>query len=329
MFDQPNAPYDPKFCNQSGTYRVDVKPKFYLGSTTRLGSRHSSHRADLAAGKHPNKALQAAWDEHQDFRFTVLTLIPAKDCDEGRDHAERLKFYEQRLLDKSFNDPDCCNASESSRYNTTLSDAMKAKWLDPAYRVSAVRKMRESRERNPVGAETREKMAAAKRGLAGPAARPCILRWSDGLEEGFDSITSLAARLERPAATISRWFAGKTPWPGDRPRVESPGDIPPSRMTGWFITREEYATRFGDKPPTTTKRYQPQKRLTRAQKASRWEGERYVECELTENTAPPERFTSIHAAARIAGVRHLKMYQWLSGERPWPDGLTGRAITPL
>lgn len=324
MFDQPNAPYDPKFCNQAGTYRVDVGPRFYIGSTTRLGSRHSSHRADLAAGKHPNKALQAAWDEHQDFRFTVLTLIPEKYDDVGRDHAERLKFYEQRLLDDSFADPNCCNASESSRYNTTLSGAMKAKWLDPEYRISALRKMRESRERNPVSAETRRKMSEAKRGIRGPAARPCVILWGSGAEETFESVTAAALRLGRSVATVSRWFSGASSWP--RPSSSSN-----PVFTGRYIDRSELAERrgIGQVPEIVVPRKVRGKNPTREQKALRWAGEKFVECELTFSSRDPERFTSVHAAARIAKVTHLRMYQWLTGERPWPDGLTGRAITPL
>lgn len=345
MFDQPDAPYDPKFCNQSGIYRVDVGPKFYLGSTTRLGSRHSSHRADLAAGKHPNKALQAAWDEHQDFRFTVLTLIPAKDCDEGRDHAERLKFHEQILLDRLFSDPGCCNASESSRYNTTLSGVMKAKWRDPEFRVSATRKLQEARKANPVGPGTREKMAAAKRGLAGPAARPCVLQLpGSDAELAFESVTEAAAFAGVSQPTMQGWVSGRTPWPGQ-------GPIPPrvrrlAGLRGRYIERGEFAafTRgvpaqpqhavspvaVPDRPSKIAALHRimsyPARRLPPGEARK---GEKYTEVEITVSGSFPARFTSIHAAARVAKTTHLKMYQWLVGERPWPDGLTGRAITPL
>lgn len=345
MFDQPNAPYDPKFCNQSGTYRVNVGPKFYLGSTTRLGSRHSSHRADLAAGKHPNKALQAAWNEHQDFQLVVLTLIPAKDHDAGRDHAERLKFYEQRLLDESFHDSNCCNASESSRYNTTLSDAMKAKWCDPEFRVSTTRKLREARKANPVGPETREKMAAAKRGLAGPAARPCVLQLpGSDVELAFESVTEAAAFVGVSQQAMQGWVTGRVPWPGLGPKPPRVRRL--AGLRGRYIERGEFDsfTRgvpaalphaaspsvAPGRPPKVAalrrKRSHPARRLPPGEARK---GERYTEVELSLRGAPPVRFTSIHAAARVAKTTHLKMYQWLSGERPWPNGLTGRPITPL
>lgn len=345
MFDQPNALYDPKFCNQSGIYRVDVGPKFYLGSTTRLGSRHSSHRADLAAGKHPNKALQAAWDEYQDFRFTVLTLIPPKDCDEGRDHVERLKFHEQVLLDQLFADPGCCNASESSRYNTTLSSVMRAKWLDPEFRVGHLRKLRAGRLNNPASPETREKMAAAKRGLAGPAARPCVLRLpGSDAELAFESVTEAAAFVGVSQQALQGWMTGRTPWPGLGPKPPRVRRL--AGLRGRYIERSEFdsftrgvpaAPPLAASPPVTPGRppkvaalrrimSYPARRLPPGE-ARR--GERYTEVELSLCGAPPVRFTSIHAAARVAKTTHLKMYQWLTGERPWPDGLTGRAITPL
>jgi hypothetical protein len=343
MFDHPNAPYDSKFCNQAGTYRVDVGPKFYIGSTTRLGSRHSSHRADLTAGKHPNKALQAAWSEHQDFRFTVLTLIPAKDCDRGRDHAERLKFYEQRLLDESFNDPDCCNASESSRYNTTLSGVMKAKWRDPEFRVTATRKLRAARKANPVGPETREKMAAAKRGLAGPAARPCVLQLpGSDVELAFESVSEAAAFVGVSQQAMQGWVTGRTPWPGlglKPPRVRRLAGL-----RGRYIERGEFESFVRGAPalPPPTSAVPPRsapkiaalrRRMSyparRLPPGEARKGEKYTEVEITIQGSPPARFTSVHAAARVAKTTHLKMYQWLVGERPWPEGLTGRAITPL
>jgi hypothetical protein len=343
MFDQPNAPYDPRFCNQSGIYRVDVGPKFYLGSTTRLGSRHSSHRADLAAGKHPNKALQAAWDEHQDFQFTVLTLIPAKDDDVGRDHTERLKFHEQILLDQLFADPGCCNASESSRYNTTLSGVMKAKWRDPEFRVTATRKLREARKANPVGPETREKMAAAKRGLAGPAARPCVLQLpGSDVELAFESVSEAAAFVGVSQQAMQGWVTGRTPWPGlglKPPRVRRLAGL-----RGRYIERGEFESFVRGVPalPPPTSAIPPRSapKITALRRRMSYparrlppgearKGEKYTEVEITVQGSPPARFTSIHAAARVAKTTHLKMYQWLVGERPWPEGLTGRAITPL
>lgn len=305
MFDQPNAPYDSKFCNQSGIYRLDVGPKFYLGSTTRLGSRHSSHRADLAAGKHPNKALQAAWDEHQDFRFTILTLIPAKDCDEGRDHTERLKFHEQVLLDRLFSDPGCCNASESSRYNTGISEAMKAKWLDPEFRVAAVRRLRECRKTNPATPETRAKMSRAKLGSRNPHSRKCWLEVPGAPRVVYSCVTTAAAAIGVKQQILHSWLTGGSSWPGSGSRKPRPANRHLTGLTGGYV----------DKNPTRSPYLDRSKKL--------------IEVELKFGDGPAERFPTIHAAARRAKTRHLKMYQWLAGERPWPDGLTGRAITPL
>jgi hypothetical protein len=336
--------YEPKFCNQAGTYRVDVGPKFYIGSTTRLGSRHSSHRADLAASKHPNKALQASWDEHRDFRFTVLTLIPEKDYDRGRDHVERLKFYEQRLLDENFVDPNCCNASESSRYNTTISGVMKAKWLDPEYRTNSLRKIREAREARPVGPETRERMAASKRGLAGVAARPCVLILpGSSTELAFESVTEACKFVGVSQQAMRGWLEGKTAWPGRGQRISKVTRL--AGLRGRYIERAEFSsfirgvptqpfrpslhTSFRGVEPKIAaplRKSVPTRGLPPEQTRK---GEKHTEVELTFEGQLPARFTSIHAAARVAKTTHLKMYLWLTGERPWPGSLTGRAITPL
>lgn len=305
MFDQPNAPYDPKFCNQAGTYRVDVGPKFYIGSTTRLGSRHSSHRADLAAGRHPNKSLQAAWNEYQDFRFTVLTLIPAKDCDEGRDHAERLKFHEQLLLDQLFSDPACCNASENSRYNTGISGVMKTKWLDPEFRVAASRRLREGRQGRPASQETRAKMSSAKLGSRNPRSRKCWVQLPGKPRVEYACVTSAAAAIGVKQQLLDLWLTGGSPWPGSGPRKPRPANRHLTGLSGGYL----------DGGPARSPYLDRSKRL--------------IEVELQFGDGPADRFPTIHAAARRAKTRHLKMYQWLSGERPWPDGLTGRAITPL
>lgn len=221
MFDQPNAPYDPKFCNCAGIYRVDVGPKFYIGSTTRLGSRHSAHLTDLKRGQHPNKALQAAWDEHGVFQFTVLTLIPEKACDRGRDHAERLKFHEQRLLDQVSVDPGCCNASESSRYNTGIAESMRRKWQDPEFRERSVRRLREARRGVAVSAETRAKMSAAKRGARNPFSRPVWLELPGGTREEFESATAAARRVGVTQQLMHQWLTGAAFWPGTGPRLRT------------------------------------------------------------------------------------------------------------
>lgn len=339
MFVHPNAPYDPKFCNAAGLYRVDVGPKFYIGSTTRLGSRHSSHRADLVAGKHPNTALQAAWDEHQDFRFTVLTLIPEKPCDRGRDHAERLKFHEQKLLDDLFADPDCCNASENSRYNTTISGVMRRKWLDPEYRVAAIRRMRGARKTNPVSPETRERMAAAKRGLAGWAARPCVLQLpGSDIELAFESSTEAARFVGATQQAMHGWLTGKFAWPGSGPRPpKSKNAEQLTGLRGRFVERSEFGRYQRGVPAAPDESVavdlprpgRVRKTPKRAGDTACRRGEKHREVELTFAGQPPVRYLSIHAAARAAKTTHLKMFQWLAGERLWPEGLTGRPISPL
>lgn len=324
MFEQLNAPYSPEFCNEAGTYRVDVGPAFYVGSTTRLGQRHSSHRVDLERGQHPNKRLQAAWDEHRDFRFTVLTLIPRKEIDQGRDHVERLKFHEQLLLDQLFADPNCCNASENSRYNTTISDVMKAKWRDPEFRATHTARLRE--HRTPPGPETRARMAAAKRGLAGVRSRPCVLDIPGRGELAFESASEAARFVGVSQQLLHQWLTGAAAWPGTGPRKpRRPGLV---GLRGRFIERADFPNFEPGFPSAEPRRIAPARPApTKPPRPAHMDRSRkLIEVELVFEGRDPERFVTIHDAAKRAKTRHLVMFQWLTGERPWPIGLTGRVV---
>ena len=68
----------------AGVYRIwnTETDRALIGSSPDAPSILNRHRAQLRMGGHPNKGLQAEWDDHGDgaFRFEILdTLSPTED----------------------------------------------------------------------------------------------------------------------------------------------------------------------------------------------------------------------------------------------------------
>lgn len=177
----------------------------------------------------------------------------------------------------------------------------------PEPRVTKPQRLpREPREpRPPVSAVTRAKMSAARSGPRNYRSRPVWIKMpgSDAVEH--PSVTAAAKSLGVPQQVVFSWLSGTLAWPGQGPR----GATKLTHLTG--LT--------GGYLKPSGKPRNPY--LDRSKKL--------IEVELTFSGQNSERFRTVHDAAKRADVRHLVMYLWLTGERPWPDGLTGRAITPL
>ena len=229
------TPYQPNMNSLAGTYRIEVGPAFYLGSTTALGSRVSQHRADLEAGTHPNATLQAAYDKHGTFAAYLLKEVPRKRDDTDKDHRKRLQFHEQALLDALFFKKNCANTSQNSGFNSTLSDTMKARWQDPEYRETRLRSLRAARIDNPreVSPETRERLAAAKQGARNPNARPCTLSLA-GETFHFDTGAEAAAHFGTTQQAMDAWLKGHSPWPGTGARKPRPQNAHLVGLTGGY-----------------------------------------------------------------------------------------------
>lgn len=200
----------------------------------------------------------------------------------------------------------------------------------PMVRPSRIRAVKPPRPgpRTPPSAETRAKMAAAKRGLAGQRSRPCVLVVLGRGELAFESATDAARFVGATQQAMHAWLTGTTPWPGTGPRP--PRNPALAGLAGWFIERHQFFDYSPGFPSPEPPKIAPPKSEPKRQQPSHLDrSRRYVEVELTLEGQEPERFVSVHDAAKRAGVRHLTAYLWLTGERPWPPGLTGRAITPL
>src|SRR5437764_4670377 len=82
-----------------GVYLLTCQPtgRVYVGSTNNLSKRWSAHRQHLRAGRHRNRALQAAWDEHgaDAFSWRILFYVEPR----VREAMEWMVVYALRATD--------------------------------------------------------------------------------------------------------------------------------------------------------------------------------------------------------------------------------------
>lgn len=229
-------PYINTASGDSGVYKLLVGPVFYIGSCSQFGRRLAGHRSDLTAGKHPNKRLQAAWDEHKTTELFILKNVPRKamDVESDKDHAARLKHNEQKFLDAEFDHPLCANESRNSRYNTKIADQMRAKWQDPEWRGKVSKKLADSASARVVSQETREKMAKAKRGKNNVKSRPVVCFFK-GKRFDFESASNAANHFGVGQQAMHGWLSHKFCWPGTGPRNPKPSSMHLIGLMGHFV----------------------------------------------------------------------------------------------
>lgn len=224
------TPYTPMMHHTPGIYRVRCGGFFLVGSTQRLGSRHSFHRLALERGEHPNAGLQTAWNETRSFEFSMLLEVPKKIDDSRVDHIRRLKFHEQRFLDSLFGTVGCVNLSSDSGFSTPIGSWMKEKWQDPDFRAGRLEKLAASR--GPVSEDTRRKMSEAKKGKRNAKSRRCQFTFA-GEALRFDSVREAAAHFDVPPQVMDLWLRGSVKWPGTGRRGLKYGRL--NGLTGRYL----------------------------------------------------------------------------------------------
>jgi hypothetical protein len=212
MQHQIDRPYSPDLCNASGTYRVNCGDVFYLGSSSRLGARNSEHRTSLEKGSHPNVKLRQAYALTGQYVFTVITVIPRLDSDQGHDHRGRLEDAEQLLLDAHAGDPCLANGSTSSTHNSNIGEVLASKWRDPEFRTRQVNLLK-ARCGDAVLPETRKLMSEAKRGKRNHKSTPCFTSFN-GETMFFESVNQAAVHHGVNQQAMDLWMRGKVAWPG-------------------------------------------------------------------------------------------------------------------
>lgn len=75
----------------TGVYAIELmgSDRFYIGSSSDIGSRWTAHRRDLTTGKHVNARLRNAWAKYGEAAFRMLVL---EECDRA-DLIEREQAY--------------------------------------------------------------------------------------------------------------------------------------------------------------------------------------------------------------------------------------------
>lgn len=240
-------PYHPSLAKAAGTYWIQAGASFYIGSTTGLGKRIWTHRAELKAGDHPNKALQAAYDAAGTMEAYLLTEVPRKRDDSDHDHRKRLQFHEQLALDEHFARPGCTNESESSRFNSNIGRITKANWQQPEFRAAQLERLK-TQARNPTP-EARAKMAKAKTGAANPMARPCTIL-HNGETLRFPACRNAAQHFGVTAQAMDNWLSGASPWPGQGKRKPRPQNRHLAGITGAY---DKLGTTPGERDTTTVR----------------------------------------------------------------------------
>jgi len=132
--------------NKSGVYSIkrDSDGKAYIGQSTDVVNRIKEHLRALASGKHDNPHLQSAWALEAGWTFEVL-----EECS-----TERLCEVEQKWIDGAW--PHLFNIARQ-----VDAPPMRGKKMTDAHK----RKISEANKGRVVSVETREKIAATKRGV--------------------------------------------------------------------------------------------------------------------------------------------------------------------
>lgn len=86
-----------------GVYQIRnlINEKVFVGSSLNLEGIFNRYRFALQAGSHPNKALQADWNESgaENFAFEILEELPAGE-NPGYDYRSDLEVLEDLWLEK-------------------------------------------------------------------------------------------------------------------------------------------------------------------------------------------------------------------------------------
>ena len=177
----------------SGIYRIvcEANGKVYVGLAVNLRARWALHRSALAAGKHHNAHLQAAWNKYGGlgaFHFEVVELVPR----------ERLLEVEQRHIDEC---PEKFNICKKAGSTFGVKPSAES--------IAKSRKANTGRKRS---AETKARMSAASRGHAtsdetrAKMKASSARRWAKAKAEGFSEET----RAKQQASQRRKVFTPET-----------------------------------------------------------------------------------------------------------------------
>lgn len=196
----------------SGTYQLSAKGFFYLGSSTDFRRRRADHQWRLRRGVHPCKRIQKAFDDGVPVAFTPIEFIRVKSGESAESFRARLHDAEQKMLDQQFGSPNIENKSRNAA-GPDNGELLKSRWLDPQYRRIMAEHMTKIAQL-PKSPETREKMAAAKRGARNVKSRAVIVTKPDQSTQRFESASDAAKFFNVSQQLFDQWMKGISAWPG-------------------------------------------------------------------------------------------------------------------
>jgi group I intron endonuclease len=170
----------------SGIYRITnvLNGHVYVGSSKSIKNRWKQHRYVLRRGTHHSKYLQRAWEKYgeENFLFEIMEL-----CDPTRELLLEREQHHIDALKPVYN----VLPVAGSPLGTTVSDETRAKISEAARSITP---------------ETREKMAAAKRGAtASHETRERMSQAHMGRSKNPTSIQkTIAVRNERRLEKLSK-----------------------------------------------------------------------------------------------------------------------------
>lgn len=198
----------------------------YVGQTEDLAQRSRDHLTALRRGKHPSRALQAAWNLTGETAFEVIQLevvepedaIPAE-----QRHIDAMGTYNVRPAGWSpklgIPDSEATKAAKRASWTqerrakmgAAAGAALKAKWADPTYRARMTGKH--------FSEETRAKMSASHTGLQQTQAHRATesitmqARWEDHDAAGVmrEHITQAWADPDKKARMAGNATGKRTP----------------------------------------------------------------------------------------------------------------------
>ena len=204
---------------KSGVYKINSGEFFYIGSTSDFDKRKRDHLWRLKKGTHHSAKLQAAFAETGEACFFPVKII--KECP---NFSNALKSAEQVVLDFYSGNPMLANKSPNAfgpDNGELLSKVMREKWEIPMFR-----NYQEILRETPriCDAETREKMAAAKRGARNVNSRPVIVTHPDKSTTSFPCVSDAAKFFKVSQQIMDLWIRGVVPWPGMGRRTKKEND---------------------------------------------------------------------------------------------------------
>lgn len=197
----------------AGTYLLKSLDAIYVGSSANLVTRKRDHLWRLRIGKHPVKKIQKAFNESGAVTFTPVQFLQRGDREDDKTFRDRLRAAEQGLFYEHAQNPGISNTSPFMAFPDHIAGISRNLWKDPEWRAAAIERMRKQAS-NPTP-ETREKMAAAKRGARNAKSRAVIVTSPDGTETRYESASEASKFFCVTQQLFDTWVKKTASWPGE------------------------------------------------------------------------------------------------------------------